>query len=93
METFDANIVKALGALAEGKDFTEELDVETPVGVPYDDDDNGAAVAVPDRDDIDPEAYDNYLSAEVLLPYGDKMVSGKVVGRKRELDGSLKGKS
>ena len=44
-----------------------------------------------DVDDVTPEELDNYLGAEVLLSKGDRMISGKVVGRKRELDGTLKG--
>ena len=34
---------------------------------------------------------DNYLSAEVLLPQGDKMVTGTVKSRKRNADGTVRG--
>eukprot|EP00978_Attheya_sp_CCMP212_P031627 scaffold120344_cov31-Attheya_sp.AAC.1 len=46
---------------------------------------------LPDRDDADPGQFDNYVGSEVLLPYGDQIKSGKVVGRKRAADGSVKG--
>jgi hypothetical protein len=44
---------------------------------------------MPDVDDVD--SYDQYIGAEVLLPQGDKMVSGRVTGRKRHRDGEAKG--
>jgi hypothetical protein len=43
-------------------------------------DDNG----VPDRDDLPDNHYDQYVNAEVLLPKGDSMVTGKV--KRRKLD-------
>ena len=93
MDAFDQNIVSVMGELAEGKDFPEELDVETPIGIPYEDDCEDGVAPMPDRDDDDPEVFDNYLGAEVALSRGDVISTGKVVGRKRELDGSVKGKA
>ena len=51
--------------------------------VPTDD-----ADAVPEADDFTPEAYDEYLTAEVLLPNMGEMTKAKVVGRKRDADGN-----
>eukprot|EP00978_Attheya_sp_CCMP212_P012603 scaffold31521_cov55-Attheya_sp.AAC.2 len=95
MVDFDRNIMKALVDLADGKDFPDELDVETPVGVgiPYEGYDDEGVKPMPDRDKDDSEIFDNYVSSEVLLPRGDLISTGHVVGRKRELDGTVKGKA
>ena len=42
----------------------------------------------PEQDDYTPEAYDQYLGAELLLPHGDEMVTGRVVKRARGQDGN-----
>ena len=54
-----------------------------PGFVPYD-----PASTMPDADDFDADAFDAYISAQVLLPEGDGYVSGKVVTRKHDLDGN-----
>jgi hypothetical protein len=46
------------------------------------------AEAVPEADDFTPEAYDEYLTAEVLLPNMGDLTKAKVVGRKRDADGN-----
>lgn len=51
---------------------------------PLDDD----ADAVPEADDYSPEAYDKYLTAEVLLPTMGNITKAKVTGRKRDADGN-----
>jgi hypothetical protein len=43
---------------------------------------------MPEADDFDPEVFDAYLRAEVLLPKGDSLVTGTVVGRKRDMNGN-----
>eukprot|EP00978_Attheya_sp_CCMP212_P035962 scaffold159681_cov67-Attheya_sp.AAC.1 len=91
MESFDGKILKKLGELADTKDFSKEMDVETPVCEPYEDDDDGGMEPLPDQDDANPEQFNNYVGSEVLLPHGDQMRSGKVVGRKRAADGTSKG--
>eukprot|EP00978_Attheya_sp_CCMP212_P041222 scaffold233447_cov64-Attheya_sp.AAC.2 len=48
METFDEVIVEKLGELADIKDFTEELDIETPIYEPYDDDEGVGMEPFPD---------------------------------------------
>ena len=47
---------------------------------------------MPDADDYDANTYDQYIGAEVLLPQGDKMMTGRVTERKRSRDGEVKGK-
>jgi hypothetical protein len=60
----------------------------------YSDEDDGEMLPVPDVDDEgDADTHDQYVGAEVNLPIGDKMMSGKVRGRKRIADGSLIGRS
>jgi hypothetical protein len=44
--------------------------------------------AMPEADDYTPEAYDQYLTAEVLLPNMGSMTKAKVVARKRDADGN-----
>ena len=41
--------------------------------------------------EVTPEALDQYVNAEVLLPLGDKMVTGKVTKRKCNAEGELTG--
>jgi hypothetical protein len=69
--------------------------VETPVFERYEDNHDGEVTKqAPDQDDeeeVTPEETDDYLGAEVLLPLGDKMVTGRVRGRKRDREGSLHG--
>jgi hypothetical protein len=48
---------------------------------------------MPDIDDIkeehDVDTYDQYVGARVRVPIGDEIRSGKVVWRKRDLDGTV----
>ena len=46
------------------------------------------ADTLPEADDFTPEAYDEYLTAEVLLPNMGEMTKAKVIGRKRDADGN-----
>lgn len=46
------------------------------------------ADTMPEADDFTPEAYDEYLTAEVLLPNMGEMTKARVVGRKRDADGN-----
>jgi hypothetical protein len=93
MEAFDEKILSKLGELAVTKDFSEDVDVETPIYEPYKDDGDGGMDPLPDRDDADPEIFDNYVGSEVLLPHRDKRVSGRVKSQKRQADGTAKGKA
>jgi ribosomal protein L15 len=44
--------------------------------------------SMPEADNWDAEAYDQYISAEVLLPKDGQEVLGQVVARKRDADGN-----
>jgi hypothetical protein len=52
---------------------------------------------MPDIDDIKEEngvyTYDQYVGAYVRVPIGDEIRSGKLVRRKRELDGTVSGRA
>jgi hypothetical protein len=65
----------------------EDEDASTPQFDPIE-----PEAAMPEADEFDVEAYDEYLAAEVILPKGENMVLGKVVGCKRDLDGNPIGK-
>jgi hypothetical protein len=52
---------------------------------------------MPEIDDIkeehDVDTYEQYFGAHVRVPIGDEIRSGKVVRRKRELDGTVRGRA
>ena len=79
------------------EDFATNPELEsfdTPTFEAYSNDDDGEAMPVPDADDEgDADTHNQYIGAEVNLPIGNKMMSGKVKGRKRTSDGSLVGRS
>jgi hypothetical protein len=41
----------------------------------------------------DVDTYDQYVGAHVRVPIGDEIISGKVLRRKHELDGTVKGRA
>ena len=73
------------------KNDPELADIETPSFEPYDDDQDGTRMYVPDIDDADPNTHDHYVRAEVELSIGDQVMSGIVCGRKQQSDGTLRG--
>ena len=89
-EEFDESIRKKLGAEMDSIDFPAD-DFETPTYEPYQDENGDGQTRAPDVEDVTPEAYDLYLNAEVLLPRGDGLKTGKVKRRKRDADGELRG--
>jgi hypothetical protein len=44
------------------------------------------------KEDNDVDTYHQYVVAHVREPIGDEIRSGKVVRRKRELDGTVRGR-
>jgi hypothetical protein len=96
-ETFTASVEKLLGDSFMYEDFLNDPeleDLETPSLEPYEDDEGNALSTTPDDDgEADPDTYDQYVGAEVVLPIGDTMMNAKVRGRKRQLDGTLMGKA
>jgi Reverse transcriptase (RNA-dependent DNA polymerase) len=67
---------------------TRHLDVVDPGFESFD-----ADFLHPEAEDFDAEAFDNYISAQVLLPKGDSLVSGQVIKRKRDSNGNPIGHS
>jgi hypothetical protein len=89
---FDRKIKEILGEGFKPEDWKDDPDVETPLLQPYGDE-LGDEPRMPDAEDVDVDAYDQYVGAEVTLPRGDSMLNARVIGRKRERDGSLRGKA
>jgi hypothetical protein len=98
---FDNMIVKRIGPKSVPGDFpAEDL---TPEYKHYcghtiaEDTDNAYEEGSPDDDDLDllptPEAGDNYISAEILLPLGGVLRRGKVISCKRDADGDTVGRA
>ena len=95
MAELDASIREKIGDSIPNKDVDEELadlfpEVPSDIFLPEHDDDFDPVepeAAMPEADDYTPEAYDEYLTAEVLLPNMGNMTRAKVTGRKRNADG------
>ncbi len=93
---FDESEEQLLGDSFKYEDFSNDSELEslgTPSFEPYEDD-KGRQVRTPEDDnEADPNTYDQYVGAEVVLPIGDKMMNAKVRRRKRQSDGTLRGKA
>ena len=90
-QEFDEAIEQKLGPSSQPSDFDYDVDIETPTHEFYEDDDGEGIGHAPDADEVTSEVLDNYIGAEVTLPVGGAMMSGKVKRRKRSVDGQLKG--
>ena len=95
----DTSIKSKIGDTLVDDDIDNELiglypDVPDDVFLPDREDDIAADhdAEMPEADDFTPEAYDEYLTAEVLLPSMGTVVKAKVTGRKRDADGNPIGK-
>lgn len=84
---FDDSITQKLSISTEVKD-----DVLDYFATYYDNEQDHLAPEVepvehpmPEADDRDPESFDQYISAEVLLPKGDSQLLGRVIDRKRDI--------
>jgi hypothetical protein len=80
-------------------DFQNDPDYADFVTPAYDcyEDDEVPPSKMPDIDDIkeehDVDTYDQYVGAHVRVPIGDEIIYGKVLRRKRELDGTVRGRA
>ena len=63
----------------------EDIDEDDPDN---EDANDGSNYQAPEQDDYTPETFDQYLGAELLLPHGDQMITGRVVKRARGQDGN-----
>jgi hypothetical protein len=73
-EEFDAQITTTRGPGFDKFDFTDE---DTPEYEPYADADSGDLHRTPEADEYDIDAFDKYLSTEVILPTGDTRLHAK----------------
>jgi hypothetical protein len=96
-EKFDIAIEEKFGPAMNKDDFQNDPDYADFVTPTYDcyEDDEFSPSKMPYIDDIkeehDVDTYDQYVGAHVRVPIGDEIRSGKVVRRKRELDGTVRG--
>lgn len=93
MDDFNEEIHIKLGPSANPDDFDVELeefldDFKTLTYKPYSDKENKMHT-IPVRDEI--QSFDQYIGAEVLLPFNNRHITGKVCERKRNSDGKPKG--
>lgn len=90
-ERFDVGIFDAMGAPAIEADFPD-LDI-TPEFEEYEDDDGIEGSPDAEVEEPTPEASDNYLNAELMLPRGSDEARGRVVARKRDAQGNVVGRA
>jgi hypothetical protein len=80
-------------------DFKDDPDYADFVTPTYDcyEDDEASPSKMPDIDDIkeenDVDTYDQYVGAHARAPIGDDICSGKVVRHKKDMDGTVRGRS
>jgi hypothetical protein len=91
-QSFDKSVEIKYGQATMPGDIADD-EVETPFFERYSDDTDGEIKQTPDADEDEttPEEFDEYTNAEVMLPLGDEMVSGRVRGRKRDQEGAIHG--
>jgi hypothetical protein len=98
-EEFDIAVEKKFGPSMDMDDFKDDPDYEYFVSPTCDcyEDDEVSSSKMPDIDDIkeehDVDKYDQYVGAHVRVPIGNEIRSGKVVWRKRHLDGTVRGRA
>jgi hypothetical protein len=92
-DAFDVEIESRLGKGVKPDDYIDDPDVEVSLLEPYGDDYKGDQPTMMNIDDFDANTYDQYVGADVSLPRGDSLVSGRVTGQKRNHDGMLRGKA
>jgi hypothetical protein len=91
--------IEKFGASMDNNDFKDDpdyADFVTPTYICYEDNEVSSS-KMPDIDDIkednDVDTYDQYVGAHLRVPIGDEIRSGKVVRRKRDLDGTMRGRA
>jgi hypothetical protein len=79
-KTFDDRVQHTFGDQSSPDDCKDELQGDE--GQHYHNDDDAHRQGTPDRDDVPDDYFDQYLNAEVMLPKGDRMLTGMVKRRK-----------
>jgi hypothetical protein len=98
-DEFDIAIEKKYGASMNKSDVKDDPYYAYFLTYTYDcyEDDEVPPSKMPDiddfKDDDDVDTYDQYVGAHVRVPIGYEIRSGKVVRRKRELDGTARGRA
>jgi hypothetical protein len=98
-EEFDIAIENKIGPAINKNDFEDDPDYADFVTPTYEDDedDEVSSSKMPYidyiKEEYDVDTYDQYVGARVRFPIGDEIQSGKVVRRKRELDGTVRGRA
>ena len=92
-EQFDTTVEAKLGVSSKDTEFVKDLiDADTPHLPRYEDNTTKSNdFTSPDRDSLKDEHFDQYLNSSVLLPSGDKMLTGKVTKRKKNSHGEAIG--
>jgi hypothetical protein len=96
-QEFDITIEEKCGPAMNKDDFQDDPDYAAFVTPTFDcyEDDEVPPSKMPDIDDKkkehDVDTYDQYVGDHVRVPIGNEIRSGKVIRRKRELDGTLRG--
>jgi hypothetical protein len=98
-QEFDTAIEEKFGPAMNKNDFQDDpdyADFATPTFDCYEDDEVPPS-KMPDIDDIkmehDVDTYDQYVGAHIRVPIGHEIKSGKVIRRKRDLDGTVSGRA
>jgi hypothetical protein len=98
-QEFDIAIEEKFGPAMNKGDFQDDPDYAdffTPTFDCYEDDEVPPS-KMPDIDDIkkehDFDTYDQYVGAHGRVPIGNEIESGKVLWRKHELDGTVRGRA
>lgn len=87
---FDAKILEKLGDISKDHDYNLNVklpDYVTPEYSPFEPEN-----VMPEADDWDSDAYDQYITAQVLIPKDSHEVLGQVISRKRDTEGNPIGK-
>jgi hypothetical protein len=98
-EEFDIAVEKKFGPAMNKDDFQDDPDYADVVTPTYDcyEDDEVSPSNMPEIDDIkeehDVDTYYQYVGAHARVPIGDELQYGKVVRRKRDLDGTVRGRA
>jgi hypothetical protein len=98
-EEFDIAVEKKFGPTMNKDDFHDDPYYAYFVTTTYDcyEDDEVSPSKIPDIDDIkeehDVDTYYQYVGAHARVPIGDEIRSGKIVQHKRELDGTVRGRT
>jgi len=91
LTAYDSNIHRVIGNNVPQDDMPDgPLPPNYFLGDEWDDevDPIEAEAEMPEADAFDAETYDQYIAAEVMLPTGGELTTGKVTGRKRDQDGN-----